>query len=136
MSFYFADIGTYVRQRSQNLCIGGAALFYGCFRRTIDAGIFHGLHGFGILLHDVGRTFRDFQLAVQHQQCIIQVGCIGNQLYSGVLLVSLGLFQSRFGHTLGIQQLAEEVNLPAGGYRQGVGLCGFSFVPAGDSTLW
>ena len=77
----------------------------------------------------------DLQLAVQHQQGVVHVGYAGDDLRLNGLFVELRLLQANLCLSLRVQQLTEEVDLPACGDGQGVDLCSLSLVPAADGSL-
>ena len=117
------------------MSVGSAALLYGSRSGSVDACIFHGLHGLQVLFQNLDGAFGDLQLAVQHQQGVVHVGYAGDDLRLDGLFVELRLLQANLCLSLRVQQLTEEVDLPACGDGQGVDLCSLSLVPAADGSL-
>ena len=68
-------------------------------------------------------AFGDLQLAVQHQQGVVHVGYAGDDLRLNGLFVELRLLQANLCLSLRVQQLTEEVDLPACGDGQGSRFC-------------
>ena len=86
--------------------------------------LFHRLHHTDILLIDTYGLCRNIYLAIQHQQGEVGVGYAADQLRTNRLTAILTLEVGRPLPTRGVQQLAEQVDLPAGRTRNTVGLCG------------
>ena len=128
-----ADALAQVGKRSHGLSVGGTALL-DC--GTVDGTeLVHGLHRLKVALEHVGGLFRNLQLAVEHQQGIVCIGHVGYELRLHGLLLVLRLPQCDLGVALGVEQLAEEVYLPAGINRKRVSLACLVAVPAGNGAL-
>ena len=85
-----------------NRCLGG------------HARLFHRLHHTDILAIDAYSLRRNIYLAIQHQQGIVGVCDAANQLRTNSLTAVLTLQVGRTLPAGGVQQLAEQVDLPAG----------------------
>ena len=77
--------------------------------------LFHRLHHTDILLIDTYGLCRDSYLTIQHQQGVVGVGNAADQLRTNRLAAILTLEVGRPLPTRGVQQLTEQVDLPAGG---------------------
>ncbi len=70
-------------------------------------------YGFQVLFQNLDGAFGDLQLAVEHQQGVVHIGYAGNDLRLNGLFVELRLLQANLCLSLRVQQLTEEVDLPA-----------------------
>ena len=91
-------------------------MFYGCTVR--HSSFFHGFYGFEVAFQNIAGGFADLQLAVEHQQGVVHIGYVGDYLRLYGLLVELCLLQGNLCLALGVQQLAEQVDLPTCRHRE------------------
>ena len=100
-----------------------------------NLGILQHLHGLPGILGQSCHIVNQLHLLVEHQQGIIHVGDVGDEVGLYRHLIVLQLEQSHLGTALLREQVAEEVNHPAGSYRHAVSLVGSLTIPGRDSSL-
>ena len=93
------------------------------------------LHHVPCLLGDARHLVHYLQLAVEHQQSVVHVGYVGNDLGLYHKLVILGGKQGRLGTALLREQVAEQVKAPARLHRKRVSLGRLAAVPRRERAL-
>ena len=98
-------------------------------------GILQYLHHLPGILGQAFHIVNQLHLLVEHQQGIIHVGNIGDEVGLDRHLIVLQLEQRHLGTALLREQVAEEVNHPTGSDRHAVSLVGSLTIPGRDSSL-
>ena len=98
-------------------------------------GILQHLHHLPSILGQAFHIVNQLHLLVEHQQGIIHVGDVGDEIGLYRHLIVLQLEQRHLGTTLLREQVAEEVNHPTGCNRQAVSLGSSVTIPGSDSSL-
>ena len=117
--FHFADLVLQVEQRGFDRIVA-------CFglrnRRFVGhTRLFHGPHRIDGFEPFFSGFRRDLVLSVEHQQRVVEIGDGGDDLRADSLLVLLALCEKSFRPALAVGEFAENIDLPAGRYGNGVG---------------
>ena len=97
--------------------------------------IVHLLHSLPSILGQSFHIVNQLHLLVEHQQSIIHVGDVGDEVGLDRYLIILQLEQRHLGTALLREQVAEEVYHPAGCNRHRVSLGGSLTIPGSDGSL-
>ena len=97
--------------------------------------VLHDLHLLPRLLGEVLHLADDGNLAVEHQQRVIEVGNTRDEIGLHHGLIVLRGEQLHLGRALGVEQIAEEVDIPRGRQRQLIGLRRGIAVELGNRAL-
>ena len=100
-----------------------------------NLGILQHLHGLPGILGQTFHIVNQLHLLIEHQQGIIHVGDVGDEVGLYRYLIVLQLEQSHLGTALLREQIAEEVYHPAGSNRHRVSLGGSLTIPGSDGSL-
>ena len=87
------------------------------------------LHDFPCVLGELLHVGNDLQLLVEHQQGVVHVGHIGDELGLHSDLIVFGLKHRDLGGTLGGSEVAKEIGIPTGADRQLIGLGRLAVIP-------
>ena len=132
------------QQRETVLCLSDLSfeIFLLClYAQIVGLGTLHGGRAhpsYRLVLdfHDLPRVLGEFlhvgddlQLLVEHEQGIVHISHIGDELGLHSHLIVLGLKHGDLSGTLGGCEVAKEVGIPAGTDGQLVGLDGFVVIP-------
>ena len=117
-----------------HLIVGSLSTLHGS-RAIAHAVLVHELHLVPGVLGQLLHIVEDLHLTVERQQRVIEVGNAGNDVALHHRLIVLGGDELHLCRTLHAEQVAEKIDIPAGGDGQCIGLGGSSSVERRQCSL-